>query len=193
VHIDDKQIKVGKEKEYDLNAIDSKSKFILAHSVVATRSIYNVTLFMKQIKDWCYEQILQTYYGERKKKRKKRKYITFVYDGFENYHNTCKKMFYSVAKLVFGVPIACKKYGLKHNNNSIERYNREIDRRNFPKQNFLSHKGAKSFSLMRTIIHNFVNPHNQLKGLTPAKVAGIDLKLGRNKLLNLIKITARLR
>jgi transposase-like protein len=97
------------------------------------------------------------------------KYITLVYDGFENYHNACKKMFCFVAKLVFGIPIACKKYGLKHNNNAIERYNREIDRRNFSKQNFLSHKGAKSFSLMRTIIHNFVNPHNQVNycGLKP--------------------------
>jgi len=164
----------------------------LAHSVVGIRSTYNVTLFVKQVKDWYYEQILHTYHRERFKKKMERKYITFVYDGFENYHNACKKLFCFVAKLVFGVPIACKKYNLKHNNNAIERYNREIDRRNFSKQNFLSHDGAVSFSLMRTIIYNFVNPHKQLQGLTPAEAAGIKLKLGRNKLLNLIKTTAKI-
>ena len=43
----------------------------------------------------------------------------------------------------------------------------------------------------KEIIHNFVNPHMQIKGKTPAEVAGIDLKLGRRKLLNLIKYRAK--
>ena len=40
---------------------------------------------------------------------------------------------------------------------------------------------------LRRTIHNFVNPHQQLNGKTPAEMAEINLELGRNKLLNLIR------
>jgi len=40
---------------------------------------------------------------------------------------------------------------------------------------------------LRRTIHNFVNPHQELKGKTPAEMAEINLELGRNKLLNLIR------
>ncbi|HLC85381.1 MAG TPA: hypothetical protein VJH22_06330, partial [Candidatus Nanoarchaeia archaeon] len=46
---------------------------------------------------------------------------------------------------------------------------------------------------MRQIIHNFVNPHQELKGKTPAEVAEIKYHLGENKLLNLITLTAKLK
>ncbi len=52
---------------------------------------------------------------------------------------------------------------------------------------FGSFEGAESFLDLRHLIHNFVNPHQGLKGMTPAKIAEIDLKLGRNKLLKLIR------
>jgi len=54
-------------------------------------------------------------------------------------------------------------------------------------RNFGSCEGAEYFLNLKHIIHNFVNPHMQLKGSTPAESAGIDLKLGRRKLLNLIR------
>jgi hypothetical protein len=40
---------------------------------------------------------------------------------------------------------------------------------------------------LRRTIHNFVNPNQELQGKTPAEMAEINLKLGRNKLLSLIK------
>ena len=92
-----------------------------------------------------------------------------------------------VAKLRFGVPIKAKKGGLKHNNNSIERYNQDIKDRIKTMRNFFSFRRAGHFLNLKHIIHNFVNPHMQLKGSTPAESAGIDLKLGRRKLLNLIR------
>ncbi len=52
---------------------------------------------------------------------------------------------------------------------------------------FGSFEGAKSFMDMRRIIHNFVNPNQQLHGKTPAEIAEIILPLKRNKLLNLIR------
>ena len=94
----------------------------------------------------------------------------------------------------FGVPIACKKYGLEYNNNPIERYNGKIkDRLNGMRSQFKSFNYANSFLDLRRIIHNFVNPHQQLGGKTPAEIAEIKLELGKNKLLGLIGYAAKLR
>jgi len=46
---------------------------------------------------------------------------------------------------------------------------------------------------LRDIIYNFVNPHQGLQGKTPAEMAGINLSLGRNKLLKLIRKMAKMR
>jgi hypothetical protein len=99
-------------------------------------------------------------------------------------------LFYHVAKLTFGVPIKLKIRGVKHNNNSIERYNQDIDDRVKTMRNFGSFSGAENFLNLKPIIKNFVNPHMQLKGFTPAEKADINLNLGQNKLLNLIKLQA---
>lgn len=146
----------------------------------------NCVLFLGQIKKTCYKQILRIYHKEKNKKSKDKKLIVFVSDGFENYKNAFNKLFCFVAKLVFGIPIKLKKHGVKHNNNAIERYNSDIDDRTKTMRHFGSFERAGYFLNLKHTIHNFVNPHMQLKGRTPAEEAGIDLKLGRRKLLNLI-------
>jgi len=170
-----------------LNCIDNKTKFATAHLFVDKRSFPNCVKFLSQIKEKCYSQILARYFT-RKYFNKDFELITFVCDGFENYKSAFNKLFYRVAKLQFGVPIACKKFGLKHNNNPVERYNGKIkDRLNCMRGEFKSFEYAKSFMNLQHVMNNFVNPHQQLKGKTPAEKAGINLKLGRNKLLELIR------
>ena len=56
---------------------------------------------------------------------------------------------------------------------------------------FGSFEGGEAFMNLKHIIHNFVNPHQQLNGKTPAEAAEIKLLLKRNKLLNLIKYVRR--
>jgi transposase-like protein len=180
-----------KDDCYDLNAIDSKTKYVLAHLFVEKRTIKKWVEFLRQIKITCYEQILERYNQEKTKPRKKRKLIIFVCDKFANYKNTFNKLLYVVANLRFGVPIKAKKGGLKHNNNHIERYNQDIKDRIKTMRNFGSANGAEHFLNLKHIIHNFVNPHMQLKGKTPAEAANIDLDLRRRKLLNLIKKYAK--
>ena len=55
---------------------------------------------------------------------------------------------------------------------------------------FGSDEGAEAFLNLRSIIHNFVNPHMELNGKTPAETAGISLRLERRKLLGQIKYVA---
>lgn len=177
-----------------MNAIDSKTKFVLAHLFVEKRTKQKCYEFLKQIKDSCYEQIIETFNQEKHKKVKDRKLIEFVCDKFANYKSAFSRLFYRIANLSFGVPIACKKYGLKHNNNPIERYNGKTkDRIKSIRSSFKSFDGAKCFMDLRRIIHNFVNPNQELNGETPAETAEIFLSLRRNKLLNLIRFLAKSR
>jgi len=173
-----------------LNCIDSITKFGTAHLFVDKRTKSNCVKFLSQIKEKCYSQILAKYYVKKFMKIDKR--IIFVCDGFENYKSAFNKLFYRVAKLQFGVSIACKKFGLKYNNNPVERYNGKIkDRMNCRRGEFKSFSYAEAFMNLQHIINNFVNPHQQLGGKTPAEKTGIKLKLGRNKLLGLIREIAR--
>jgi len=99
-----------------------------------------------------------------------------------------------VANLSFGVPIACNKYGLKHNNNPAERYNGKLDDRlKTIRGGFGNFEGAKAFMDLQRILHNFVNPHQEIQGKTPAEMAEIILPLRRRKLLNLIRFLAKSR
>ncbi len=95
---------------------------------------------------------------------------------------------------MFGIPIKLQKHGVKHNNNPIERYNGKIkDRIKIIRGGFGSNQGAEYFLNLGHVVHNFVNPHQELNEGTPAEEAEIKLQLGRNKLLELIKHVARSR
>ena len=159
---------------------------MLAHTFTDERNRKNCIDFLSEIKNTCYDQILAKYYIKKYTGIDER--IIFVCDGFANYKNAFNKLFFQVAILQFGVPIACKKYGLEHNNNPVERYNGKIsDRIKSIRSGFKNFSNAKNFMGLRRIIHNFVNPNQELEGKTPAEVADIKISLGRNKLLGLIQ------
>jgi len=175
-----------------LNAIDSQTKFILAHSFVEKRTKEECVKFLSQIKTTCYVQILTKYFLQKYFRDNEDERIIFVCDKFANYKSAFNKLFYRTCRLTFGVPIACKKYNLKHNNNPIERYNGKIkDRIKNIRSGFKSFDDAKCFMDLRRVINNFVNPHQELNGKTPAEMAEINLELGRNKLLKLIEFVAK--
>ena len=192
--MDEKYVKVKGIDYFDLNCIDHITKYITAHLFVGERTLLKCKEFLGQIKITCYDQILERYKQEKHKPKKKRKLITFVCDEFQNYRTAWSKLFSRVTKLVFGVPIACRKYGLEHNNNPIERYNGSIkSRTKIMRGGFRSDEGGEAFTNFKRVIHNFVNPHQKLNGKTPAEAAEINISLGRNKLLCLIRYVARSR
>jgi len=191
IHYDEKYTRVKDHWEYRLTAIDSKTKFVLAEIVVVERTKEACIAFLQQIKNWTYKQILERYKKEMMKPANKRKLIIFVSDKFWNYKAAWKKLFYRITKLQFGVPIACKKLGLKHNNNAVERHNRELSRRFDALNVFQTHEGAQATSTLLKILHNYVNSHCMLRGKTPAEKAELILPLGKNKLLDMIKLARK--
>jgi len=72
-------------------------------------------------------------------------------------------------------------------NRPIERYHNEIREKLKARRGLGNDKSAQTFSELLKINHNFVKPHEGLDGKTPAQVAGIELNLGDDKYMDLIK------
>lgn len=139
----------------------------------------------KSIKDRCYDQFL-----EAKNKGKK---IIFVSDELEHYKKGFNKFFRNVAELRFGVPIKCRKYGYKHNNNCIERDNREVKQRYHTMIEFKKVRSANIILDFFDMYDNYIDKirlKGEKKWRTPAERAGIKLDLGdAHQFLNLIRVS----
>lgn len=183
--MDELQVKVKTEKGYRWKAKDKYSKFRL-YGCLTRRRDYETGAkpLFQSIKKRCYPQFL-----ERKRIGAKIKFISDALAPYKQGHN---KFFRNVAELIHSVPIACKKYGLKHNN-CIER-DHEYDR-----QKTKIMRGFSNFESADDIL-NFIDIHYNYIGKqkiggckklrTPAEMAGIKTGIGnRQRLLNLIKRT----
>ena len=136
---------------------------------------------------------------EAKKKGKK---FNFRTDKLEHNRKGFKKFFGNVATLTFGVPIKCKKHGLKRNNNCIERdhqYSRALEK------NSRGHKDFDGISALFDVgdaYYNYIDKqrlmkkskkekkwiYKEKKWRTSAQRVKIKLDLGdKFQLLNLIK------
>jgi transposase-like protein len=150
----------------------------------------------KSIKDKCYDQFLEV--------KKKGKKIVFVSDGLEHYRKGFNKFFRNVAELRFGVPIKCKKYGYKHNNNCIERDNREVKQRYHTMIGFKKVRSANIILDFFDIYDNYIGKERikrkskktkkwitiEKRFRTPAERANIKLDLGNtHQFLNLINVS----
>lgn len=172
VHADEVIVKVKGKKKYYWGAKDRKTKYKLAKKLTHKRDKFGAKNIFKKLKHNC--------------KGRPPKIIT---DKLGQYRRAYNKYFYRTeTKLVHGVPIACKKYGLEHNNNCIERDNERIKGRYKTMRGFNGFKSAQDILFLIDNCHNYIDPHPELGWKTPAEVAGIDLQLGRKKLLNLIHI-----
>src|SRR3989338_6716859 len=146
------------------------------------------------IKERCYPQFIEA-------KRKGRK-IIFVSDKLEHYKKGFNKFFRNVAELRFGVPIKCQKYGYKHNNNPIERDNREVKQRYHSMIGFKNVRSANEILNFIDLYDNYIEKRKlkkkskktkkwitiEKRERTPAQRAKIKLNLGDTyQFLNLIR------
>ena len=74
-------------------------------------------------------------------------------------------------------------------NRPIERYHNEMKEKLKARRGLGNDESAQTFSELLKINYNFVKPHEGLEGKTPAQSAGIELNLGDNKYLDLIKLS----
>ena len=171
--------------------MDSQTKYNLGSRLVWSRTLQEFDGFFRELKKSIGGQVHAVFRRERHKPPKERKLVTFVSDKLGQYKTAFNRHFYRVAKLVHGVPIACKRHGLKYNNNPIERHNGDIKQRYKVMRHFKSFGSAGAFLALRRAVYNYVRTHQTLKR-TPAEAAEIDLGLGRNRLLSLIQFCSAL-
>lgn len=76
-------------------------------------------------------------------------------------------------------------------NRPIERYHNEIRETLKARRGLGNDESAQNFVDAYRTYHNFVRPHEGLDGKTPAEASGIDLKLGKNKIKDLIEQSAQ--
>ena len=153
------------------------------------RTLQEFDEFFRELKNRIGEQVHGVFRQEKHKPPEERRLVTFVSDKLWQYRTAFNRYFYRIAKLRFGVPIACRQYGLKYNNNPIERHNQDIKQRYKTMRHFKGFASAEAFLSLRRVVYNHIRTHQELNGI-PAEAAGIQLELGRNRLFDLIRLSA---
>ena len=128
--------------------------------------------------------------------------VNFTSDMLAHYKKGFNKYFSHVATLTHGVPIKCLKYGLKRNNNCIERdhqYSRKLERNARGNKDI---EGISSLYDLGDVYYNYIDKQRLMKlsrktnkwiprekkWRTPAERAKIKVELGeRFQLWDLIK------
>lgn len=120
------------------------------------------------------------------KKRGKTKPSTMTTDGLPAYIKAFKKEFFTLRN-PRTKHIRKPRFVDRKNNNIIERLNGTIRERDKVMRGLKKEEKAQVMMDSLRNYYNFIRPHQSLNGETPAEKAGVDLGLGNNKWLSLIK------
>lgn len=183
IHVDEVVVKVKGRNCYVLHAVDSRTKYCLESSLERRRDTEVYERFFKRLKRCLSGQIRAHFKREREKPLKLRRLVTFVSDKLGAIKRAFNRHLYRIARLIHGVPIACKRFGLRFNNNPVERRNQDVKQRCKVMRGFKSLKSARAFMRLYTSIYNFVRHATRE---TPAHRARVWPGLGRNRLADLI-------
>src|SRR3989344_6117306 len=180
-------LKLKKKTCYRWVSKDRKTKFRISTLSSRNRTYEcGVKKMYRNIKERCYDQFLAA--------KKIGKKFNFTSDKLAHYKKGFNKYFRNVATLTHGVPIKCKKYKLKRNNNPIERdhqYSRKLEKNARGHKSF---EGTNALFNLGDVYYNFIDKQKlecEKTWRTPAQRAGISVNLGEKyQLLNLIKIAS---
>ncbi|MEK0338209.1 MAG: DDE-type integrase/transposase/recombinase, partial [Nitrosopumilus sp.] len=173
INIDEQMVRTKhKEFVWSWNAIDNKTRFLIANNVTKEKYVEDAKEIFQKIKDV----------------KGTDEQITLVTDAMKSYPHAIGQVFHKINDWRAGQKavrhIANAGINQVHkNNNMVERYHndfREFDkvRRGFD--------NVKQFNEGFRLYHNFIK-ENSVLGMTPSEKAGINLDLGNNRWLGLLK------
>jgi transposase-like protein len=185
MHIDEVFVEVRGRKYCIIHVVDSRTGYCPLAVLSKSRGLDAYDEFFKRLKERFGVQVHEVFTKEKDKPPNQRKLATFVSDKWGPIKRAFNHYFRRIAKLVFGVPIACRRFGLKFNNNSIERRNEDVKQRYKVMCSFKSERKAGAFTRLYRAIVNFVR-HGDRQ--SPAHRAEVWPGLGRNRLASLISL-----
>jgi transposase-like protein len=165
---DELYVKIRGEMKYVFAMMDDETRFWIAQEVADTKKKHNASgLFYQAMR------------------RADKVPATLITDGLHSYQKAFKKV-YAWKTTPTKVPEHIREITLRGqiHNNKMERMNGEIRDR----EKTMRGLKTKETPILKgyQIYHNFVRPHESLKGKTPADLAGITVK-GENKWLTIIQ------
>ena len=179
-HIDEQVVKVNKNKNERLvwNLLDGKTRFLIANNVTKSKFIKDARAILKKAKEVTNQ-----------------KPDTITSDKLPAYIKAIKKEYPSKKNgwnMISGTEhIANAGINKKDNNNMIERYHNEFREFDKIRRNFKKVKTLEEWNNNYRMYHNFIKKHMALNGLTPSQSANINLPLGNNRWLSLLKLSVK--
>jgi putative transposase len=162
-------LKANKQMDWLWNLMDHDTRFLLASQLSQKREIEDAREIFAEAKSLA--KTMPSF---------------VITDGLRAYQDAFNKEFYTLSNpRTMHIRLA----GLRKetNNNIIERLHGTIRERTKVMRGLGSADSAQTLIDGNRIYYNFIRPHTALNGLTPAKVANINLQLGQNRWLDLIK------
>ncbi len=173
MHIDEQMIQVGKDNEWCWNALDNKTRFLLATQITKVRRIKDARGIIQKAKAVISQKpdFVATDKGQFYKKAIRREFPTHA-------HN-----------FVLNNRVGVNHITKKIDNQMIERYHATFRERDKVIRGFKSEKTADKYIENWRTYYNYVKPHMALNGLTPSEMAGINIGIDRNRWLSLLKLS----
>lgn len=162
--VDEQKVKSDGNWVWSWNAIDEKTRFLIANSVTIHRSDRSAQKVFKKIKEVTDE-----------------KPSSISTDGLTSYPNAIKKIMGTDVKHIKNVGIADK-----INNNKVERFHGSWRERDKVMRGLGNSENVKEMLENYRTYYNFLRKHQGLDGKTPSEMAGITIE-GDNKWLTLMK------
>ncbi len=182
MHLDEQCLHIGKENEWCWNALDNKTRFLLATQITKTRTIEDARHIMQKSK-----QVI----SQRPKEIATDKghfYIKAVRKEFGSVGGHGRSHL-NIPRLKDRLHKSGSHLTTKMDNQLIERYHATFRERDKVIRGLKNEKTAEQYMSNWRTYYNFVKPHMTFKGLTPSEVAGISIGNNRNRWMNLIKLS----
>ena len=168
-HSDEMTLNVNGELKWLWNVMCNETRFWLASQITEKREIQDARMVLAEARNMA-----------------KVKPLAIVTDGLRSYEHAITKEFHTM-KLPRTEHIRVPNIRNRSNNNMVERLNGTVRERNKVMRGLEDKPTAQTIIDGFRIYYNFIRPHMALNGKTPAQQAEIDMKLGENKWLSLIR------
>ena len=166
-HADEMKVKTKRDEwSWLWHVMDSETRFMVANLVTKKREVGDAQELFKEAREAGKPELLIT-------------------DGLQSYHKAFNKEFYDHHQE--SEHVVAEGLTARSNNNKVERLHNTVRERVKVMRGLHSDKSAAVFNEGFKTYYNYIRPNQALKGKTPAEVAGVDLKLGENKWLGLVK------